>query len=385
VPLGERALSTVPNEIAHCGYFTESDWVSSKPTIFFSHSSNDKVFVARLKQMFIAKTHGTIDVFVSSDGQSIRLGKNWVHEVEEALKRASIMFVFLTPDSIKSGWIYFESGYCHSKGIEVIPVALDGIDLNKVRAPLSLLQGFNLISAGSLNNLISTANLKFGTSHPESFSDNEFSELENLSDNPKVEDRPELHFFRRVRLRINKGIHIAPETLAQKFCDRLLEIDPLSAAQLNGSQVSFFGGDAEFFTVTSGRPPGQKVSSRANFDFTLSDFLTIAPAIQLTVGILEAEDVKFHLDLEAGILIQEDPSHFSSLLRGSEVRMEIRSANSVLCYGNLTFSMSNPANLLSISLADARIAPSACELQELLRILIKRGVVYTENYYGADE
>jgi hypothetical protein len=61
--------------------------------------------------MFVEKTHGTIDVFLSSDGQSIQLGHNWVAEVQNALERARFMAVFLTPNSIQSGWIHFEAGY----------------------------------------------------------------------------------------------------------------------------------------------------------------------------------------------------------------------------------------------------------------------------------
>lgn len=66
----------------------------SKPTIFFSHSSSDKDVLFKLKELFCDKTAGTIEVFLSSDGQSIPLGKNWVHRVQEALDNAKLMIVF---------------------------------------------------------------------------------------------------------------------------------------------------------------------------------------------------------------------------------------------------------------------------------------------------
>ncbi len=59
------------------------------------------------------------------------------------------MFVFVTPTSIESGWIYFEAGFAYSKGIDVIPVGV-GIDIGSIRPPLSLLQGFNITSKYSL-------------------------------------------------------------------------------------------------------------------------------------------------------------------------------------------------------------------------------------------
>ena len=88
-----------------------------KPTVFFSHSSKDQKVISKLKEQLVKKTGNSIDFFSSSDGQSVSFGKNWVHSVEKALSESSIMFVFLTPNSIHSNWIYFESGFSYSKGI----------------------------------------------------------------------------------------------------------------------------------------------------------------------------------------------------------------------------------------------------------------------------
>ena len=71
-------------------------------------------------------TSGVIQIFMSSDGQSIPFGNNWVHKIEEGLNNAKIMFVFVTPTSIESGWIYFEAGFAYSKGIEVYQRQQDG-------------------------------------------------------------------------------------------------------------------------------------------------------------------------------------------------------------------------------------------------------------------
>jgi len=46
----------------------------TKLTIFFSHSSQDKKELTRMKELFITKTGGSIDVFLSRDGQSVPLG-----------------------------------------------------------------------------------------------------------------------------------------------------------------------------------------------------------------------------------------------------------------------------------------------------------------------
>lgn len=149
----------------------------SKPTVFFSHSSADKEVLLKLKALFCEKTGGTIDVFLSSDGQSIPLGKNWVHRVQEALDEAKIMVVFLTPNSLRSSWIYFEAGYAYSKNIRVVPVGFLGADISSVAPPISLLQGFNIETKDSLDNLIALVNDTFSHNHKSKFSEEEYKGL----------------------------------------------------------------------------------------------------------------------------------------------------------------------------------------------------------------
>jgi len=43
----------------------------NKPTLFLSHNSNDAAPLKILKQMLLEKTNGDIEIFLSSDGQSI--------------------------------------------------------------------------------------------------------------------------------------------------------------------------------------------------------------------------------------------------------------------------------------------------------------------------
>jgi hypothetical protein len=148
-----------------------------KPTVFLSHSSRDSQQLIRLKEKLDTKTSGTIDFFLSSDGESIPFGRNWVAALQDALQRTKICFVFLTPNSALSSWIYFESGFIYSKGIRVVPVGLPGVDLAKIPPPLGLLQGFNIHSHESLNNLLRILNDVFGTKFNDSFLKQDFNEL----------------------------------------------------------------------------------------------------------------------------------------------------------------------------------------------------------------
>lgn len=153
----------------------------SKPTLFFSHSSKDKDVILSIKNKLDSATSGVMDIFMSSDGQSIPFGTNWIHKIEEGLQAAKIMFVFVTENSISSGWIYFEAGYAYSKGIQVIPVGI-GVDIGSLKAPLNLLQGFNISSEDSLNNFITIINRTFNYHFSNVFEHTDYLEvIKNLS------------------------------------------------------------------------------------------------------------------------------------------------------------------------------------------------------------
>ena len=151
-----------------------------KPTIFFSHSSKDKEAILKIKNKLDMATGGVLDIFMSSDGQSIPFGTNWIHKIEEGLQSAKIMFVFVTEVSVASGWIYFEAGFAYSKGIQVVPVGI-GIDIGTLKAPLNLLQGFNITSEDSLNNFITIINRTFDYRFQEAFDKNDYLDVMNLS------------------------------------------------------------------------------------------------------------------------------------------------------------------------------------------------------------
>lgn len=148
----------------------------SKPTVFFSHSSKDKEQILAIKDKLNKATGGVLDIFLSSDGQSIPFGTNWVYKVEQGLKDTTIMFVFATENSIRSGWIYFEAGYAYSKEIKVIPVGL-GISITELKAPLNLLQGFDVESADSLNNMIAIINREFEYHFSEGFTVSDYQDI----------------------------------------------------------------------------------------------------------------------------------------------------------------------------------------------------------------
>lgn len=154
-----------------------------KPTIFFSHSSKDKDYLLFIKNAILNKTSNTVEIFSSSDGESIPFGNNWIHKIESNLNNSKLMFVFVSPNSLKSNWIYFESGFSYSKGIKVIPVGINGIDIGILAPPINLLQGFNITSFEGLNNILTIINREFSTSFLLNFNDNDYNTLISKSNN----------------------------------------------------------------------------------------------------------------------------------------------------------------------------------------------------------
>src|SRR4051794_11024211 len=85
--------------------------LTSKPTVFLSHSSRNRRELLALKSFLDGRAGGMIEFFLSSDDESISPGTIWPEEVRNALDRMKLMLIFASPDALKSQWTYFEAGY----------------------------------------------------------------------------------------------------------------------------------------------------------------------------------------------------------------------------------------------------------------------------------
>ncbi len=155
--------------------------IEDKNVVFFSHTSKDRDLVLAIKDIIDQATENQLSIFMSSDGQSIPFGTNWVHKVEEGLSSTSLMFVMITEQSVQSGWVYFEAGFAYSKKIKVVPIGL-GFDVSMLKSPLNLLQGFNVTSCDGLNNIISVINKEYKTNYTESITQDDYLQVMKLAD-----------------------------------------------------------------------------------------------------------------------------------------------------------------------------------------------------------
>lgn len=198
----------------------------NKPTIFFSHSSLDKEVVKYLKDKLIEYTGGTVQIFVSSDGESIPFGKNWLSTIEHGLEESKIMFLLITPNSINNLWLSFEAGFGYSKNIRVIPLCFK-VSVSDLKYPLGMLQGYNLQSADSFNNIISILNSEFDYSHKLSFTESDFLEISSIGVADDVNQEfanvvKEIRWYKDFQPNIIENLEGEELTLYNKICSGLL-------------------------------------------------------------------------------------------------------------------------------------------------------------------
>ena len=81
-----------------------------KKVIFISHASSEASIALALKAALVKGFGSVIEVFVSSDEQSIQAGVPFTATIHSAIRSASYGLFLLSPESIKRPWILIEFG-----------------------------------------------------------------------------------------------------------------------------------------------------------------------------------------------------------------------------------------------------------------------------------
>ena len=147
------------------------------PIVFLSHSARDADVARRLKEVLATHTKGEIEWWLSSDGQSIRGGKNWRSEVEQALRGCKLVFILFTATASQSAWVQYEAGFADALNKDIVPIALPGFDIDRLPGPLQHKQGFNLRGASGLNNMLSLTNQVLSRHDLLSLADDAYNEV----------------------------------------------------------------------------------------------------------------------------------------------------------------------------------------------------------------
>ncbi len=162
-------------------------------SIFMSHVEEDETIALAIKQ-YLETVFLNAQVFVA--GRDLTGGEVWIKEIKDKLQSSSIVVSIITPYSIKSPWVLFESGagFLDSK---TIPLCADGITLTQLEPPLKLLQA-RVASQDGLKTLVrdvaKLAQLRQPTQFPgleDAFASiEEFIALRNQADK---EQKPEVN------------------------------------------------------------------------------------------------------------------------------------------------------------------------------------------------
>jgi hypothetical protein len=138
-----------------------------KPTIFISHIHENKDLTFIIKELIDTIFENVLNIFVSSDSQSIDLGEEWLMKINDGLKQCDIMLVICSLESIYRPWIAFEAGVGWSKGIKVIPLCCFGLTITNLPQPFSRWQAANANREDSLNRLMKIIAKEFELSYNE--------------------------------------------------------------------------------------------------------------------------------------------------------------------------------------------------------------------------
>ena len=112
--------------------------------MFLSHITEEEILAKELKSFLESSFLKTIEIFVSSDSESIKVGDKWLDNISQNLEDCKVMFVLCSPWSITRPWINFEAGAGWVRKIPVVPICHSGLRVSDLPTPLNQLQGINI-------------------------------------------------------------------------------------------------------------------------------------------------------------------------------------------------------------------------------------------------
>jgi len=138
-----------------------------KPKIFVSHISEESPLAAVLKTNLSSDFLGLVEVFVSSDLESIAAGSNWLVSLEQALREATVLIALCSHASINRPWVNFEVGAAWVKSIPIVPVCHTGLKPRDLPIPYSVLQAVEASSETGLKGLYTLIARTLGCNVPQ--------------------------------------------------------------------------------------------------------------------------------------------------------------------------------------------------------------------------
>jgi hypothetical protein len=144
------------------------------PTIFISHRSEARATAIQFKELLM-RGSSDLEVFLSSDWESIPAGSNWLQEIERALTTHTHFVALITQDAdSRLPWICYEVGYARGRGLLPKIFVFGGIEPRNLSFPIA---GIHLVGTWDTNRWTSEL-LSMGVSNVSS-KEHEFATLFN--------------------------------------------------------------------------------------------------------------------------------------------------------------------------------------------------------------
>jgi hypothetical protein len=124
--------------------------------LFVSHISEDAAVATWLKETLREDFLEIFDVFVSSDSESIEVGRPWFDAVRKEIDDCAALITLCSPDSLIRPWVNFEVGAAWMIGKPNIPVCHKGLTPAGLPVPLSLYHALTLDDPLGLTRLYTT-------------------------------------------------------------------------------------------------------------------------------------------------------------------------------------------------------------------------------------
>jgi hypothetical protein len=125
----------------------------SKPLLFISHIFEEASLAKLIKEQIESDFIGTLNIFVSSDTESISLGSKWSKEIESALATCGIMILLCSGKSVARPWVNFEAGAGWVRELKVLPLCHSGVTVSSLPSPLNMLQAADLLDKKAFDSI----------------------------------------------------------------------------------------------------------------------------------------------------------------------------------------------------------------------------------------
>jgi hypothetical protein len=120
----------------------------AKGLLFLSHSSEDSELTGNFGQLLKGLSLSQIEIWYSSDGNiagGLRPGDIWFEKILERMHASSSIVALMTPNSVASMWVQFESGLGAALPHKTLMIVTHGIESKtELPGPLALWQAYRI-------------------------------------------------------------------------------------------------------------------------------------------------------------------------------------------------------------------------------------------------